>query len=259
MSRFANLEFAGGEELPAKQRQAVGDEERCLASAQNAFEKGDFESALRFFSRALEHNPHSIPGWTGQVRMLIELGQLDQARHWVDKALDRFPHAPDLLAAKSVALARAGDSSAAMAFSDASMEGNATPIYAWLARGEVMLARGETRAGFCFDKVAALARGEWIWFWLASRVHAYYQRFAQALKLAAAALALDGGRTVVWVQQGLCLQALGMFEQARGSFNHALQLDQSNEDAVAGLRALNQSGFVGRLAGLWRRFITRDS
>jgi Flp pilus assembly protein TadD len=47
------------------------------------------------------------PGrWTGQVRMLIELKEFHEAKLWADKALEKFPNEPELLAAKAVALAR---------------------------------------------------------------------------------------------------------------------------------------------------------
>ena len=36
------------------------------------------------------------------MRMLIELGEFREAKLWADKALERFPHEPELLAAKAV-------------------------------------------------------------------------------------------------------------------------------------------------------------
>ena len=38
--------------------------------------------------------------------MLIELAEYREAKIWADKALERFPHEPELLAAKAVALGR---------------------------------------------------------------------------------------------------------------------------------------------------------
>src|SRR6185369_4736284 len=113
--------------------------------------------ALRAFSKALEFNPHSIMAWSGQVRALIEMGEFSEAKLWADKALERFPDDPVLLAAKAVALARLGDTDAAMPFSDAAVEAHGDTPYVWLARGDVLLARQEKRADFCFDKAIALA------------------------------------------------------------------------------------------------------
>jgi tetratricopeptide (TPR) repeat protein len=77
--------------------------------------------------------------------MLIELGEFREAKLWADKALERFPNEPELLAAKAVALGRSGDLQGALAFSDASIEERGDTPYVWLARGDVMLARAESR------------------------------------------------------------------------------------------------------------------
>jgi len=132
----------------------------------------------------LEFNPANAIAWTGQVRMLIELGEFREAKLWADKALETFPSDPELLAAKAVALARAGDLSGALAFSDAAIEERGNTPYVWLARGDVLLARKEKRAASCFERALALAPGQWFWAWLASRIYFYYDQFATALKLA---------------------------------------------------------------------------
>src|SRR5207249_7991508 len=93
-----------------------------LAEARTAFENGDFELGLRLYSKVLEFNPENAAAWTGQVRMLVELGEFHEAKLWADKALERFPSEPELLAAKAVALGRNGDLQGAIAFSDASIE-----------------------------------------------------------------------------------------------------------------------------------------
>src|SRR5438445_1146379 len=122
MSRFGNLEFGDRSEEEGPRTQFVAkDEGHYTAQARSAFENGNFESALRLYSKVLEYNPQNAQAWTGQVRMLIELGEFQEARLWADKALERFPHEPELMAAKSVALGRSGDLKGAIAFSDASI------------------------------------------------------------------------------------------------------------------------------------------
>src|SRR5213078_3430249 len=103
--------------------------------------------------------------WTCQVRMLIELGEFREARLWADKALERFPHEPDLLAAKAVALARSGDLQGALSFSDAAIEERGDTPYVWLARADVLLARHEPRADYCLEKALRLAPGDWFIGW----------------------------------------------------------------------------------------------
>src|SRR5438094_5944840 len=107
MSRFVNLEFGDeGHDQWHETHAAAKDESWYSAEARSAFENGNFESALRLYSKVLEFNPQNAAAWTCQVRMLIELGEFREARLWSDKALERFPHELELLAAKAVALAR---------------------------------------------------------------------------------------------------------------------------------------------------------
>ena len=107
MSRFINLEFddEANHEFQPGGTAPVKDEAYYLAEARAAFENGKFEPGLRFYAKVLEFNARNAAAWTGQVRMLIELGEFREAKLWADKALERFPNEPELLAAKAVALA----------------------------------------------------------------------------------------------------------------------------------------------------------
>src|SRR6266403_2016551 len=174
MSRFSNLELGGeSHDQRPDHKRLVKDEAYYCAEAQSAFENGNFESALRLYSKVLEFNPQNASAWTSQVRMLIELGEFREARLWADKALERFAHEPELLAAKAVALGRSGDLQGALAFSDASIEERGDTPYVWLARGDVLLARRETRADYCIDKAVGQAAGDWFISWLAARIRRY--------------------------------------------------------------------------------------
>ena len=81
MSRFDNLELGGEseEQSPAPQKALVKGETYYLNEARTAFENGNFEHALRFYSKVLEYNPNNAAAWTAQVRMLIELGEFREA------------------------------------------------------------------------------------------------------------------------------------------------------------------------------------
>jgi tetratricopeptide (TPR) repeat protein len=253
MSRFGNLEFGDSPQNDAQfQAQSrVKDEAFYLREAVEAFESGRFEIALRSYAKALEQNPKSAPAWTGQVRMLIELGEYREARLWAEKALVLFPREGELLAAKAVALARSGDGKGALAFSDASMEVETSTPYIWLARGDVLLARKEKRAAYCFEKAILLARDHWLWPWLASRVHAFYRQTAQALKFAQQALALDPVRAIIWQQLGRCEGALGLASKAQQSFERARELDRDCPELDKLTVELNCESLLGRLL---RRF-----
>jgi tetratricopeptide (TPR) repeat protein len=257
MSRFSNLELGGESEDQRWERQAqVKDEAYYAAEAQSAFENGQFESALRLYSKVLEFNPQNAKAWTGQVRMLIELGEFREARLWGDKALERFPHEPELLAAKAVALGRSGDLQGAIAFSDASIEERGDTPYIWLARGDVLLAREESRADYCFDKALLLAPRDWFVTWLAARIRYYYKQFALALKLLQQALEMNTGHFLLWLELGNCQQALGMVGPARVSFSQAKQLNPQSQQARLGLARVSKTGLGARLLGCWRRLFS---
>jgi len=258
MSRCSNLEFGNESDDPAlNARNSFRGEAHYLAEARAAFENGEFESGLRLYSKVLEFNPQNPSAWAGQVRMLVELGEFREAKLWADKALERFPHEAELLAAKAVALARTGDLEAALTFSDASIEEHGDTPYVWLARGDVLLARQETRADYCFDKALLLAPRDWFVTWLAARVRFYYDQFALALKLVQQAIEMNTAHFLLWLQLGQCQRALGLLGPARASFAQAQQLNPQSRRVKAALAELSASGLSERLRGFWRRFRAR--
>jgi tetratricopeptide (TPR) repeat protein len=249
MSRFVNLELGGESEDQAQQSpQAVVKEEAYyLAHARAAFENGNFEQGLRFYSKVLEFNPKNATAWTGQVRMLIELGEFREAKLWANKALERFPSEPELLAAKAVALGRIGDLPGAIAFSDASIEERGDTPYVWIARGDVLLARKEPRADYCFEKAQMLAPQDWFIAWLAARVRYYHEQFVLALKLVQRAVELNPGHFLLWLELGHCQRELSLVTAAEYSFQQAKQLNRDCADADRALVDLSQSGLFARL------------
>jgi tetratricopeptide (TPR) repeat protein len=259
MSRFSNLELNSHSEDEdfGREKEVVKDEAYFMAEGQKAFEQGEFEQALRAYARVLEYNAQNASAWTGQVRMLIELGEYKEAKLWADKALERFPKEAELLAAKAVALGRMGDVQTAMAFSDAAFEERGDTPYIWLARGDVLLACEEPRADFCFQKALALAPTNWFFRWLASRVHFYYRKFALALKDAQQAMTLDASQAMAWLQLGLCQQELGMVTPARSSIEQALELSPNSQAAKRALANLAESSPWSQLRGWGRRLFSR--
>src|SRR5664280_207687 len=243
MSRFVNLELGGESEDQTPQKKVlVKDEAYYQAEARTAFENGEFEQALRLYGKVLEFNPNGAAAWTMQVRMLIELGQFKEARLWADKALERFAREPELLAAKAVALGRCGDLQGALAFSDSAIEERGDTPYVWLARADVLLARKESRADYCFEKALLLAPGDWVAAWLGARVRYYYKQFVLALKLLQQAIELNAAHFLLWLELGQCQQALGLVGPARNSFTQAKQLNPKCHEASVALTTLSGSG-----------------
>ncbi|HYG21586.1 MAG TPA: tetratricopeptide repeat protein [Verrucomicrobiae bacterium] len=255
MSRFVNLELGGESEDCTGQgaKELIKGEAYYLAEARTAFESGNFEQALRYYSKVLEFNPENAGAWTGQVRMLIELGEFREAKLWADKALERFPSEPELLAAKAVALARSGDLHGAMAFSDASIEERGDTAYIWLARGDVLLARKEQRADYCFEKAGTLAPQDWFTAWLAGRIRYFYKQFALALKSFQRAVELNAGHFLVWFELGRCQNTLGLAGAAKASLSQAMQLNPAFREASLEMIRTEKVGALARLRGWWNQ------
>jgi tetratricopeptide (TPR) repeat protein len=253
MSRFANLEFGREHEGDLESREIVKDGPYYFSEARTAFEQGRFADALRHYAKVLEFTPDHAPAWTGQVRALIELGEFREAQLWAEKALERFPRDAELLAAKAVALDRSGKLDEALAFSDAAMEERGDTPYTWLARGDVLLARSESRADYCFDKALALAPKDWFIAWLAARVRYFYQQFTQALALAQRALEWQPSQSMLWLMAGLCQQQLGFIGSARASLTQARQLNPACREADLALVGLSNIGLGARVSG-WLRY-----
>ncbi len=257
MSRFGNLELGPEEESRNQSgfsgRMAAKDETWYLTAAQTALEVGDFELALRHYGKVIECQPAHVEGWAGQVKMLIELGQYGEAKLWADKALEHFANEPELLAAKGVALGRLGDLDGALAYSDSAFAEHGESAYLWLARGDVLLSRKEARADFCFQKMGAIDPHHWLWRWLAARVHYFHRQFALGLKWAQEALALDGGKAVIWFQLALCQQELGLATAAKASISQARQLNPHSTSIEHALQEWQSPSLWKRLGGWLRR------
>jgi tetratricopeptide (TPR) repeat protein len=137
----------------------------------------------------------------------------------------------------------------ALALSDASIEERGDTPYLWLARGDVLLARKEQRADYCFEKALMLAPGDWFIAWLAARIRSYYQQAAHALKLLQRALELNAGHFLLWLEMGRCQHALGLIGPAQVSLSRARELNPRCGEIGAAMAQLAKTGWLSRLAG----------
>ncbi len=246
MSRFNNLEF-GSAPREESRREAIKDEAYFLAEGRDLYLAGRYDLALRAYSRALEYNAANAQAWCAQVRMLVELGELREAKLWADKALERFPTDSELLATKAVVLARTGELGPALAFSDASVEEKGDTPAIWLARGEVLLAREDSGAPYCFERALALRPRDWTLHWIAARIHAFYRRFALALHHARQAVELAPGQAVAWLECGRCEFALGLAGRCRESLAQARQIDAALPGVAEAQNAASRENLTDRL------------
>lgn len=258
--RFSNLEFNDEhreQDLSLDtQRGQQRDERFYLAQATDATRWGRFENALRFFTRALECNRAVVPAWVGQVQMLVELGEYNEARLWSDKALELFRGNGELLAAKAQACARLKDIPAAMACSDGSLQTAGSSAWRWQARGEALLAAGQTYFDECFQRSLGEKETDWFDRVIIGRIYLYYRRASNALFYLKKAVDEDPTQGYVWFMMGNCQAALGLNGAASTAYQRCLELRPDYREAREALNKLQSMSFVdwlkGRLFGRMR-------
>jgi len=264
--RFRHLEITEGEQAEAEAveraegtpvRTAAGDMARAVESARS----GRYETALQLYTRAISQDRALIPAWVGQVQMLVELEELDEARLWSDKALELFRNNGELLAAKSRACARLGDHRAAMACSDASLRSPGSSAARWQVRGEVLLEKNDRRARDCFEKSLAEPDADWFDRVIVARIYLWHACAAAALEFVQLAIGLKPAHAYAWAVLAQCQDALGWLEQAEASLERCLELapqDREAADALTALRSRTRGQRViawlrSRLRGRFRR------
>jgi tetratricopeptide (TPR) repeat protein len=252
MRRFDRLELDDVGQLsrskPENQpdaRAADHDEHYWLKMAGNERRKGLHESALRYYSRALEMDKSLVSGWAGQVQMLIALDECPEADLWSRKALEIFKNNPDLLAARAQALCRIGDLKNAQASCDAALSQPGLSCYPWVTRGEFMLATREDIDAYCFDKATQLDN-DWLVTLEIGAIYLHYDRATKALKRIRAAVEQAPEHGYCWYCQGACELALGLAGPAARSFERCLELVPNHSLARQSLHEIRQNRGVFR-------------
>ncbi len=254
MARFDHLEFGGPtpddpESHEPKLRRSH-DERHWLKEADSNRRKGQYENALRFYSRALEENKALVTGWTGQVQMLIMLVEVPEADLWACKALDIFPGNGELLAARAQAVCRLGDKRQALALSDASMSAQGSSAYRWQVRAEMMLATKQSVDAHCFDKAQQLD-ADWLVPLESALIYLDYDMASRAQARARAAVEKAPDQYYCWYVSGCAQSTLGLRRQAKESFEQCLKLSPRHVEAAARLAALDGGGSLTRIFRRW--------
>ena len=211
---------------------------------------GEHDRALRAFAAALGENPLLVDAWVGQVRMLLALEEYPEARLWADKAIEKFPDNPQLLAVKSIALYRMGNQWEARGMSDVALQKKGEFELVWLCRGELMLA--DDRAAFkeCFQHASRLsARGGETMMQIGG-LYLRYGHYSQALAALTEASREIPKSAWVWYQLGRVQTELGDHGHARVSFGEAHKLNPRSETYSEASPRSGQ-GWLKRVFGWW--------
>ncbi|MCC7083398.1 MAG: hypothetical protein IT427_00145 [Pirellulales bacterium] len=253
--RFDKLEFPDEKSkplVPGQPAQADKDEQYWLSQADEHRRTGNYENALRFYSRALELEKTLIIAWVGQVQMLVQLGEYRQAELWGRKALEFFPNQPDLLSGRAQAMCRLGDMKQAHALNDGAMQQRGESAYCWLVRGELMVAGKQEMDRHCFDR-AQLASRDWIVPLESALIYLHYRSPSKALPRAQLAVQSESNAYYAWLVLGRCQVGLGFTDSARQSFERCLELCPRHESAGTRLANLGQGSWTATI----RRWLGR--
>jgi tetratricopeptide (TPR) repeat protein len=233
MARFDKLEFnirRRPSHEPSEEDPLARDAGYWLSKADQSRRTGLFESALKYYSRALELDRSLVTGWVGQVQMLVQLEEYPEAELWSRKGLELFPTNGELMAGRAQACCRMGDMKEAHALCDGSLRQAGQSAYRWLVRGEIMIAARQDVERYCFDK-AQEVDDDWLVPLEAARLELHYRRPSKALVRIRRALDLAPDAPYVWCIQGICQAELGLTRAARESFQHCLELCPHHADA----------------------------
>ena len=199
------------------------EKEDYLRMAETAWKRGDFEKALRHYSKALGMDPTLEEAWLGQVRCLLDLDEVREARIWANKALEQLPRSAQLMGARSLVLIRMTEDGPAMEMSDKAFALKEFTWYLWFTRGCVLLRRGLKASDYCFQKALEFNPRDW-------HVHlrigmAYLDALDchLALPYLRKAAQAEPSNPLVLLKYGQCSAKMGWFDQARSHYGKALK------------------------------------
>ncbi|HTN02990.1 tetratricopeptide repeat protein [Planctellipticum variicoloris] len=259
MTRFKNLEFESPGSDDRRSAEAPGPQSvpveaaGWLERADRERRQGHYEEALRYYSRALEIDKSVVPGWVGQVQMLVLLDELTEAELWSRKAIELFPGNGDLIAARAQALVRRGDQRSGMSACDAALQQTGNSWYRWLVRGELMLAARQSTDTACFEKAEQSDR-DWLVPLEAALICLYHDAPAKALQRIRKSVEMSPAEPYVWLVQARAQQELGQDRAARTSLEQVLSLSPGHRDAEDRLENLGSKvGQSWRWVRSWLR------
>lgn len=263
MGRFSRLERGKARDVVVKpERKAEGKERPTteaydfpyyIAQADGQFFHGEYEKALRLYSRALQLDNSQKYPWVGQIFCLLEMNQLKEADLWVARALQLFPEEPSLISLRAIIYAHKGMIRRAIGTSDYALS-KGSSMFAWIARGEVLLMADNKNAHFCFEKAMEMAEfDDWKTSMRIGMVYFKRKANSNALTYLQKACVSNVRNSFLWYHMGLCYHNLGFEQKAMEALKLALEHNPEFRPAERALEMVIRTPFYKRF---WR-FLTR--
>ncbi|MBF0225482.1 MAG: tetratricopeptide repeat protein [Desulfobacterales bacterium] len=249
MSRFEWLEVSDKkkEEIDTNKNEEVYDEDYYMNLASEKFDEGNYELALRYYSRVLNLNINSQGAWLGQLLCLIDLGEYNESITWADKALELFAGDPEITAVKALAFGRLGDFDKAAAFSDASLKYAKQSYFVWWVRGDIFIISNPNNSEFCFRKALELAHNDASLFLRIGKTFLSMDKPIKAKEFLFKAKTANQDNSLIWYWLGIAYQSLGEFDEAEKCLQRALELKPSNDEFQAALNKIRHTSATTKL------------
>ena len=233
----------------SSQRLDERDASYWMHNADSERRDGNYDNALRQYSRTLELDRAVVLAWLGQVQMLILLEEYPEAELWARKALELFRNHPGLLAGRAQALCRTGDLKQAQALCDASLAQQGQTAYCWTVRGEILLVRRDPVEQYCFDKAVQID-GDWLLNLEIAAIYLHYRVPAKAILHCRQAVEKAPHHAHCWYVQATVELQLSLSRAAEQSFHRCLELVPNHAEARRQLSGLRQKrGIFARWFG----------
>jgi len=245
-------------DLPVSQGQTPADYDQghYLAEGDTLFYQGEYQKALRYFSRAMQVDQSSVESWIGQVKCLIEMKQYKEASIWVLRGLELFPEDPRLVSLQGLTYALNGTVKRAIGCSDYAIS---RPVpataYVWAVRGHILSIADNQNAAFCFDKAMEVrAKEDWRTPMEIGLLLLAERKWSRAVEFLQCAVQANQKNRFLWKKLGYASERLGLNTAAHEAYTAALHLDAGDREAAHALRNLTSTSLPVRL---WRRLTNR--
>ncbi len=234
MGRFSKLEIDDdklGKKKPGKEEADLTyDQEHYINLGHQSFYTGEYDSALRLYSRALPLDKTRIDPYLFQIETLIALGQHKEADLWRTNALKVFPNNSDFFALKALAIARTGSIKRAIFNSDSAMV-KGVSCYSWLARGEILLLGKNPNAHYCLERAVSFNNDDWHIKYKVANIYIRNKKYTRAIPYLRRCMEAEPTNHYLWYLLAFCYFYLGLYPKMDEALKKALELQPNCKKA----------------------------
>ena len=228
------------------------DQGHYQAEGDRHFYHGEYQAAMRAYSRSMQVDHSAIEPWVGQILALIKMKQNREAAMWALRGTELFPEDARLASLQGLTLALTGSRQRAIACSDFAMarENGGSP-FDWAIRGQILSQGDNANAVFCYDKARDLSPGgDWQLMALIGDFLLQEKKWARGLEFLKAAVEINPANPWLWKRYGFANEQLAFTQAAYSAYQAALNINPNDREANDSLQRL---GNVSLATRLWRR------